>query len=223
MTVMALKSRALPNYTKAEEIMNSVSHAVGVVFGIFVLVSCMAQSFGTVEKAGSIIYGISMILLYSTSSIYHGINPKNILAKQIFRIIDHCTINVLIAGTYTPVILSIIYPSNPTKALFRLAGIWAAAAFGIILTAVDLQKYARQSMACYIALGWFAIFLIKPIAEAIGLGGILLLVGGGVSYTIGAVLYGIGKRKRYMHFVFHLFVLLGTVMHYACIINYVIH
>lgn len=223
MTVMALKSRALPNYTKAEEIMNSVSHAVGVVFGIFVLVSCIAQSFGTVEKSGSIIYGISMILLYSTSSIYHGINPKNILAKQIFRIIDHCTINVLIAGTYTPVILSIIYPSNPTKALFILAGIWAAAAFGIILTAVDLQKYARQSMACYIALGWFAIFLIKPIAEAIGLGGILLLVGGGVSYTIGAVLYGIGKRKRYMHFVFHLFVLLGTVMHYACIINYVIH
>ena len=207
MTVIALKSRALPNYTKSEEIVNSASHAVGVVFGIFVLITCLINSSNIAGRTVSIVYGLSMILLYATSSIYHGINPKNLLAKQVFRIMDHCTINVLIAGTYTPVIL---------------IGIWAAAIFGIVLTAVDLQKYAKLSMACYIVMGWFAIFLMKPLFYAIGINGILLLVGGGISYTVGAVLYVIGKKKRYIHSVFHVFVLLGTLLHYICIINYVI-
>ena len=103
-----------------------------------------------------------------------------------------------------------------------LIGIWAAAIFGIVLTAVDLQKYAKLSMACYIVMGWFAIFLMKPLFYAIGINGILLLVGGGISYTMGAVLYVIGKKKRYIHSVFHAFVLLGTLLHYICIINYVI-
>ena len=222
MTVIALKSRALPNYTKSEEIVNSASHAVGVVFGIFVLITCLINSSNITGRTGSIVYGLSMILLYATSSIYHGINPKNLLAKQVFRIMDHCTIHVLIAGTYTPVILNVIYPSNPTEAILILIGIWAAAILGIVLTAVDLQKYAKLSMACYIVMGWFAIFLMKPLFYAIGINGILLLVGGGISYTVGAVLYVIGKKKRYIHSVFHVFVLLGTLLHYICIINYVI-
>ena len=169
--------------------------------------------------AGSIVYGISIILLYAMSSVYHGLNPSNLLAKQILRIADHCTIFVLIAGTYTPVILNAIYPVSPVKALIILGCIWAAAITGMVFTAVDLQKYSRFSMVCYIALGWFAVFLIPSIITSAGTSGLALLVGGGVSYTIGAVLYGIGKRKRYMHFVFHLFVILGTVMHYLCIYN----
>lgn len=219
MTSAALMARPLPSYTKTEEFLNSFSHALGAAFGVFVLASCVGASVNACSMAGSIVYGISIILLYAMSSVYHGLNPSNLLAKQILRIADHCTIFVLIAGTYTPVILNAIYPVSPVKALIILGCIWAAAITGMVFTAVDLHKYSRFSMVCYIALGWFAVFLIPSIITSAGTSGLALLVGGGVSYTIGAVLYGIGKRKRYMHFVFHLFVILGTVMHYLCIYN----
>ena len=222
MTAAALKARPLPNYTKKEEIMNSVSHGIGALIGVYVLITCFSASVGTVSKIGSLVYGISMILLYTMSCVYHGIRQDNVLTKQIFRIVDHCTIYVLIAGTYTPVILNIMYPDSPAKALAILAGIWAAAGLGITLTAIDLQKYSKFSMACYIALGWFALFIVKPIVNGAGMAGMMLLLGGGISYTVGAVIYGIGKKKRYMHFVFHIFVILGTLLHYMCIINYVI-
>lgn len=217
MTSAALMARPLPSYTKTEEFLNSFSHALGVVFGIFVLISCIGVSSGTPALIGSIVYGTSIILLYAMSSIYHGLNPSNLLAKQILRVADHCTIFVLIAGTYTPVILTAIYPYAPVKSLIILGCIWAAAIVGIIFTAIDLQKYSRFSMVCYIALGWFALFLIPSLIASAGISGLALLIGGGVSYTIGAVLYGIGKRKRYMHFVFHLFVIIGTVLHFICI------
>lgn len=221
MTSAALMARPLPSYTKTEEFLNSLSHGLGAVFGIFILMNCMEASVGIPALIGSMVYGISVILLYAMSSIYHGVNPSNRLAKQILRIADHCTIFVLIAGTYTPVILNAIYPTDPIKALIILGCIWAAAATGMIFTAVDLQKYSKFSMVCYIALGWFALFLIPAIYRAAGAEGMALLVGGGVSYTIGAVLYGIGKKKRYMHFVFHLFVIIGTAMQYMCILNFV--
>ena len=162
-----------------------------------------------------------MILLYAASSVYHGVNPANRLTKQILRIVDHCTIYILIAGTYTPVVLNAIFPVSPVKAVIVLLGVWGAAALGISFTAADLQKYSRFSMICYIALGWFAIFLIPTIWSAAGAVGTAYLAGGGVCYTIGAALYGVGKKKRYMHFVFHIFVLAGTALQYICILNYI--
>ena len=221
MTAAALKSRPLPDYTKGEELANSISHLAGVAVGVFALITCLSYSNDPISVASSVIYGISIILLYLVSGIYHGLSPKMLMTKQVFRNLDHCTIYVLIAGTYTPVLLNIMYRETPTKALAILAGIWAAALFGIIFTAIDLEKYSKLSMFCYIALGWFAIFIIKPIINGVGIAGVLLLVAGGVSYTVGALIYGLGKR-RYMHFVFHLFVILGTLLHYICILNYVI-
>ena len=221
MTSAALIARPLPNYTKFEELLNSLSHALGAVFGIFVLVSCVAASSSAITVWGSVVYGASMILLYAASSVYHGVNPANRLTKQILRIVDHCTIYILIAGTYTPVVLNAIFPVSPVKAVIVLLGVWGAAALGISFTAADLQKYSRFSMICYIALGWFAIFLIPPIWSAAGAVGTAYLAGGGVCYTIGAALYGVGKKKRYMHFVFHIFVLAGTALQYICILNYI--
>ena len=221
MTSAALIARPLPNYTKFEELLNSLSHALGAVFGIFVLVSCVAASSRAIAVWGSIVYGASMILLYAASSVYHGVNPANRLTKQILRIVDHCTIYILIAGTYTPVVLNAIFPVSPVKAVIVLLGVWGAAALGISFTAADLQKYSRFSMICYIALGWFAIFLIPTIWSAAGAVGTAYLAGGGVCYTIGAALYGVGKKKRYMHFVFHIFVLAGTALQYICILNYI--
>lgn len=221
MTSAALIARPLPNYTKFEELLNSLSHALGAVFGIFVLVSCVAASSCAIAVWGSVVYGASMILLYAASSVYHGVNPANRLTKQILRIVDHCTIYILIAGTYTPVVLNAIFPVSPVKAVIVLLGVWGAAALGISFTAADLQKYSRFSMICYIALGWFAIFLIPTIWSAAGAVGTAYLAGGGVCYTIGAALYGVGKKKRYMHFVFHIFVLAGTALQYICILNYI--
>ncbi len=221
MTSAALIARPLPNYTKFEELLNSLSHALGAVFGIFVLVSCVAASSSAIAVWGSVVYGASMILLYAASSVYHGVNPANRLTKQILRIVDHCTIYILIAGTYTPVVLNAIFPVSPVKAVIVLLGVWGAAALGISFTAADLQKYSRFSMICYIALGWFAIFLIPTIWSTAGAVGTAYLAGGGVCYTIGAALYGVGKKKRYMHFVFHIFVLAGTALQYICILNYI--
>ena len=117
MTSAALIARPLPNYTKFEELLNSLSHAFGAVFGIFVLVSCVAASSSVIAVWGSVVYGASMILLYAASSVYHGVNPANRLTKQILRIVDHCTIYILIAGTYTPVVLNAIFPVSPVKAV----------------------------------------------------------------------------------------------------------
>ncbi len=221
MTAAALKARPLPDYTKGEELANSISHLAGAVIGVFVLASCLSYSTDAISVASSVVYGVSVILLYLISGIYHGLSPKMLMTKQIFRNLDHCTIYVLIAGTYTPVLLNIMYRETPAKAMAILVGIWTAALFGMIFTAIDLEKYSKLSMFCYIALGWFAIFIIKPIINGVGVTGAVLLVAGGISYTVGALIYGLGKR-RYMHFVFHLFVILGTLLHYICILNLVI-
>lgn len=221
MTISALKARPLPDYTKNEEILNSASHLAGALLGIYILITCLRASTTTVSAVGSIIYGVSTILLYTVSGVYHGLSPKRLLTKQVMRNLDHCTIYVLIVGSYSPVIMNVLYPENPAKALAMMAGIWIAAAIGMVFTAIDLEKYSKFSMFCYMALGWFALFIIKPIMNAVGAAGIALLVGGGLSYTVGALIYGLGKR-RYMHTVFHLFVILGTLLHYICFITYII-
>ena len=223
MTVSALRAKPLPNYTKTEELMNTISHSIGIAMGLFVLVICILESNNTIDIIGSTVYGLSMVFLYSISSIYHGTKPVNVLKKQILRIIDHCTIFVFIAGSYTPIVLNVIYRSNHMAGILMLSIIWITVIVGITLNAIDLDRYSKFSMSCYLILGWCAIFIIKPIIIMLGLNGTLLLIAGGISYSIGAILYGIGKKHRYMHFVFHIFVLLGTLLQYFCILNYVIN
>ncbi len=222
MTVAALRTKPLPNYTKTEELMNTISHAIGVAIGLIALITCVLAAKDSIDLIGSIVYGLSMIFLYSISSIYHGTTPINILKKQILRIIDHCTIFVFIAGSYTPVVLNAIYRSNTALGIVMLSIIWSTAIIGITLNAIDLEKFSKFSMSCYLILGWCAIFIMKPIIAELGLNGTLLLISGGISYSIGAILYGLGKKHRYIHFVFHIFVVLGTFLQYLCILNYVI-
>lgn len=222
MTAAALKAKPLPNYTKTEELMNTISHAIGIALGFVALITCLIASKDSVNITGSIIYGISMILMYSVSSLYHGMSAESMLQKQVMRIVDHCMIFIFIAGSYAPVILNVIYRVSPVKGIVMLSLIWAAAISGTVFNMIDLDKYSKLSMACYLILGWFAIFIIKPLFVYIGLKGVMYLIGGGISYSIGAVLYGIGKKKRYMHFVFHIFVVIGTALQYVCILNYII-
>ena len=216
-----IKDRVLPTYTRGEERFNMISHIVGGAIGIAALVLCIVRSalhhngFGL---AGSIVFGVSMILLYTMSSIYHGLREGT--AKKVLQVLDHCTIYVLIAGTYTPILLSAMRPIDPVASWVLLGVIWALAAVAITLTAIDLHRFRVFSMICYIGMGWTIIFKVALLIEAIGWGGFWLILLGGVSYTAGAVLYGMGRTKRYMHSVFHLFVILGSVLHTIAILLY---
>jgi len=216
-----LRERTLPDYTKGEEIFNMVSHIVGGAIGVAALVLCVIRSavqhngFGL---AGSIVFGVSMILLYTMSSVYHGLHDG--MAKRVMQVLDHCTIYLLIAGTYTPILLSAMRPIDPVSTWVLFAVIWVLAALATTLTAIDLHQFRVFSMVCYLGMGWAAIFKLPLMIEALGWPGFILILLGGVSYTVGAVLYGLGRTKRYMHSVFHLFVILGSVLHTLAILLY---
>ncbi len=211
----------LPPYSRGEEIMNMVTHIVGGAFAVSALVLCVV--FGALRGdgwsvAGAIVYGVSMILLYTMSSIYHGLVPEK--AKRVFRVIDHCTIYLLIAGTYTPVCLAGICRVDPVTGWIIFGVIWGAAVLAVTLTAVNMHKFKIFSFVAYIAMGWAALVRISLIASLLGVRGTVFLVAGGVLYTIGAVLYVIGKKKNtpFIHGVFHIFVLLGSISHFFMIL-----
>ena len=218
-----LQDRVLPKYTRGEEIFNMTSHIVGGALGIIATALCII--FASIHKnvygiiSGGI-YGITMILLYTFSSIYHGLKA-NTTAKKVFQIIDHCTIFLLIAGSYTPFLLCTFreYDSVLGWTLFSL--IWGFAILGIILNSIDLERYKVFSMICYIAMGWCIIFKIKLLIDLIGTTGFILLVLGGISYTVGTIFYGLGRNYKYMHSVFHLLILLGSILQFLCILLYV--
>lgn len=216
-----LRDRELPVYTKGEERFNMISHIVGSALGVAALVLCIVVSaihhngFGL---AGSIVYGLSMIVLYTMSSIYHGLRDGT--AKRVMQVLDHCTIYLLIAGTYTPILLSAMRPIDPAASWVLLGVVWGLAALGIALTAIDLKKYAGFSMCCYLGIGWCIVFKVGLLIQAVGWGGFWLLLMGGVCYTVGAVLYGVGRTKKYMHSVFHLFVIAGSMLHLLAILLY---
>ena len=218
-----LRDRILPDYTVGEEIFNSVSHILGGVFAVFALVSCIiksAQKGSAVSVVSSAVYGGMMILLYTVSGVYHGLKPPT--AKKIMQVIDHCTIYFFIGATYTPITLCAISKTSKAFGYGIFLSVWLIAAFATAFTAIDLKKYAKLSMICYIFMGWCVIVAIKPVLDSVSLNGCLLLLGGGLLYTVGAVLFCIGAKRRYFHSVFHIFVVMGSILHYLCIYNYVI-
>ncbi len=218
-----LIDRVLPSYTKGEEIFNMTSHIVGVVLGIVATVLCTIFAaihhnvYGIVSGA---IYGVSLILLYTMSSIYHGLSPK-LFSKRVFQVLDHCTIFLLIAGCYTPVALCNIREENAVAGWTIFGTIWALAIIGIVLNSIDLKKFKAFSMICYLLMGWCIIFRVDLLIKSVDTAGIILLVAGGIAYTVGAILYGVGKKHKYFHSIFHLFILLGSFLQFFCILLYV--
>lgn len=216
-----LKDRVLPNYTKGEEIFNMVSHIVGGALGIAALVLCIivaAQHHSAVSVISGIIYGVTLIVLYTMSSVYHGLRPGT--AKKVLQVLDHCTIYFLIAGSYTPFLLVALRPKYPAISWFIFAVVWGCAIVACTLTAIDLEKYSIFSMICYLTMGWIIIFFVKHLYNVVGVGGITFLVTGGVSYTVGSIFYGLGHSKKWMHSIFHLFILAGSILHFFAIIFY---
>ncbi len=218
-----LSQRLLPDYTKGEEIMNMVTHIVGGALGILALVLCVLRSTitgGAMDVVGCAIYGGTMVALYAVSSVYHGLH--HIMAKKVMQVIDHCTIYFLIAGTYTPILLSAFVPVNPLLGWGLLAAQWGLCATAVTLTAIDLKKYNAFSMICYIGMGWMILLFLPQAMDLLTMQGFMLLLGGGIAYTVGAVLYGIGSKIHWMHSVFHIFVVLGSLLQFLAIFFYVI-
>lgn len=210
----------LPDYTLGEELMNSITHGVGALLGVAALVLCVVKSaiasdaYGVV---GSSIYGATLIVLYTMSCLYHALAVNR--AKKVFQTFDHCSIFLLIAGTYTPITL---------VAMRGLIGwiifgvVWAAAITGIVFNAIDVKKYKVMSMICYIAMGWVIILVFPEFLRLVPSKGVWLIFWGGIVYTIGAVIYGFGKKARYIHSIWHFFVLLGSIFHFFAIYLYML-
>lgn len=207
---MAEKKR----YTLGEEIFNAVSHGTGSLLSIggtvvlIVFTAIYADAWAVVSSA---IYGASLIILYTMSTLYHAITNEK--AKKFFRIMDHNTIFFLIAGTYTPITLSILR-SSLGWTLFGV--VWGAAILGIVLNSIDLEKFRKPSVVCYVMMGWVVIFAIKPLLGAMPKISLIFLFLGGAFYTVGIIFYSI-KKIKYFHSIWHLFTVAGSVFHYFSI------
>jgi len=212
----------LPDYTRGEERFNMITHIVGGGMGLVAMLACVivAAFHGNVWGVVSgIIYGSTVILLFTMSSVYHGLKKE--LPKRVFRVLDHCTIYILIAGTYTPIVLNRFREVYPWDAWIIFGVIWGLAVLGITLTAIDRKRFAKFALVCYLGMGWMAVFRINRLVEVLGGVFFLLLIIGGVLYTVGVLFYALGKKKKYMHSIFHLYVNIASILHSVAIAAFV--
>lgn len=210
----------IPEYKLSEELMNAISHGVGAGLGIAAMILCVVKSVAHHDPwavVSSSMYGAGVILVYVISCIYHALAKNK--AKKVMRVLDHCDIFFMIACTYMPYCL-VALRGVTGWVLFGI--VWGLAILGIVFNAIDLEKYTKPSTIVYVLLGWSIVVTVGELMEAIGARGVFFLVFGGILYTIGAVLYAIGGKVRYMHSVFHLFVIAGSIMHFFSIYNYVL-
>ncbi len=204
--------------TVAEEVANSISHGIGAllaVVGTVVLISTALSRRSTIDLMSSILYGSSMILLYLMSTLYHAVTARNV--KELFRTFDHCSIFILILGSYIPICLSLLGGwVGWTLLIFNTT----LAVLGIVLNAIDVQKWHKWSLLLYVFMGWSIVVAAVPLFHLVPTPGLLLLVGGGLSYSIGIVFYR-AHQLRYMHTIWHLLVLGGSALHYFFMLFYV--
>lgn len=216
-----LHQRTLPNYTRGQEIANMVTHIIGAALGLFVLICVVWQSALSSDVTALVtgsIYAFTMIGLYVISSIYHGLLPCT--GKKVMQVLDHCSIYCLIAATYTPITLVAIWPRYPAAALAMLLLQWLIAAVCIVFSAIDLRRFRIIEMISYIFMGWMAVLFVKPVVSSIGMNNFLWILAGGIVYTIGSILYNLGKKKNPgFHVIFHVFCLLGSGLQAVAVIR----
>jgi hemolysin III len=214
-----MKKQAAPAYSLGEEMVHAITHGVGAlasVVGCVLLLIKAALGGSAVALVSAAIYGASLIILYTMSTLYHSLTNQR--AKRVFRVFDHCTIFLLIAGTYTPYLLLTL---GGTLGLVIFCILWGMTILGIVLNAVNLERFKRFSMICYVVMGWCIVVVIKPVVLALGAAGTILMVAGGLLYTIGIFFYR-QKQIKYMHAVWHLFVFAASFLHYLSVLLYVI-
>ncbi|MFU0787428.1 hemolysin III family protein [Enterococcus gilvus] len=196
-------------YLITNEVLNAVTHGVGVVLSIIGFVFLLGKATSELHYVSFIIYGVSLLLLFLASTLYHSLIFTK--AKKVFQVFDHCSIYLLIAGTYTPYCLLYI---KGTIGIVLLSVIWLAAIVGIVYKSLTLSKVksvSKLSTVIYNVMGWAVVIALPSLYHSVGLKGLLLLVAGGVAYTVGSLFYSM-KNRRYMHVVWHLFVMLGAML-----------
>lgn len=219
----SFRHRPFPDYTHGEEMFNMASHLFGVIcaIGMLVAVLCIPSDVITPGgRASGLIYVASVLLMFAVSSIYHGL-PKS-LGKQVMRTVDHCDIFVTIAGTYTPVALVGVASVDPVFGWIIFGLEWFFALIGIVLNAIDLRRFGKFSMICYLMMGWGIVICVKPTIASMTWAGLWWMIGGGIAFTIGALLYLVGKKRRYMHSIFHIFVVIGIVTQFIGVFRYLL-
>lgn len=207
----------IPRYSLTEEIINSITHGLGAIFGVIALALFFTspQFKGVLKQFCFSVYGVSLTILFAVSAIYHALKADK--AKGIFRKLDHCAIFLLIAGTYTPISLLLV---KGITGMVIVSVVWLSAILGIILNSIDVNKFAKFSFACYLSSGWAVIFAIKPLIKSLSSQQLFWLFIGGLMYTVGAVIYVVGKKIKFMHSVWHVFVLGGSLSHFMIFMNF---
>ena len=210
---------ALPKYTFGEELINSISHGIGAILSIAALALCIARAVlhsTTAGIVGASIYGSTLIILYCMSTLYHAITNKT--ARKVFRVFDHTSIYLLIAGTYTPITL-VTLKGTIGWVLFGI--VWGIAVLGIVLNSISIEKFKVFSIISYIVMGWAVILGGKGVISLLPLGGLVFLLVGGICYTVGIIFYAL-KKVKYMHSIWHVFVLAGSITHFFAVYLYVL-
>nr|WP_132548872.1 hemolysin III family protein [Pectinatus cerevisiiphilus] len=201
-----------------EEKINAITHGIGTFFAVIALVVLIIEAYingGPWQMAAAIIYGVSLILLYLASTLYHSFSRKRV--KEILKFFDHAAIYILIAGNYTPFTL---IPLHGTLGWAIFGVIWGLALVGIVFKIYFVKRFKYFSTLCYLLMGWLAVVMVKPLLAVLPAAAIYWLLAGGISYTIGTIFY-LDKKIPYNHAVWHLFVIGGSVSHFITVFKYV--
>lgn len=203
--------------SRGEEVANSVSHGVALLLallGLPILIIAATRGGNTAGIVGASVFGTTMVLTYLASTVYHGLSHGR--AKRVFQVLDHASIYLLIAGTYTPFTLNVL-PDPWGWTLFAL--VWALAVIGVVLKAIPGPRRPILSTLLYIGMGWLIVVAIKPLLASMPVAGLWWLLAGGLAYTGGTILYAM-RRLSYGHFIWHLFVMTGSACHYVAVLLY---
>jgi hemolysin III len=235
---MSVEEISLPNYTIKQDIWNAITHGLGAIFGIVatVLMLLKINLWGAVginhtefiyRIIGVCIYGAGMIICYTISCVYHSLFKNN--GKKVLRVIDHDTVYMLIAGSYTVFCLTVLREQTMWGIVPYIGWIifgicWIGVIIGIVFNSINIHKFMILSTSLYITIGWSIIFASQELINTIGVNGFLWMLCGGIAYTVGAVLYGVaGKKSLWFHTVFHIFILIGTVLQFISVWFYVLN
>lgn len=212
------RSNTIPNYNLKEELINAISHGIGAILAIPGLILLIIKANNPIEIITTIIFGITMIVLYTISCIYHALSPK-LKGKRVLRVIDHCNVFMLVLGTYVPVALLGV---GGKIGWFLLSFVIIITTIGIILSCINIDKYTILEVFCHLLNGWSITLGFSMLINNIGKIGVSLLLAGGITYSVGAIIYGIGSKVKYMHSLFHHFCLAGTILHFFAIYLYIL-
>ena len=203
--------------TLSEELFNAISHGIGALSAAAAMVMMILKAEDAWQVTAVCIYGATMFILYMASTLYHSLTNRK--AKGVFRVLDHCSIFLLIAGTYTPYTLIAL---RNTVGWPLLIFIWGSAAVGIVLNAISLKRFKKISMVLYVLMGWAVVMTAAPLMRAVDPAGCLLLLIGGIFYTVGIVFFALGRRIYGMHPLWHVFVLAGSAFQFFSVYFYVL-